>query len=57
MSLRRGFEVKSGQKILTTEDVVTTGKSSLETAELLESLGAEVVGICCIVNRGESNIK
>ncbi|MDR2867982.1 MAG: orotate phosphoribosyltransferase [Bacteroidales bacterium] len=51
MTLRRGFEVKKGQKILITEDVVTTGKSSLETIEVLKAQGAEVVGIACIVDR------
>ena len=56
MELRRGFEIEKGQKVLITEDVVTTGKSSLETIEILKELGAEVVGICCIVDRGSSTI-
>ena len=56
MTLRRGFEVKAGQKILITEDVVTTGKSSKETIEVLKSFGAEVVGIACIVNRSSEDI-
>ena len=51
MSLRRGFEIRPGQRVLVTEDVVTTGKSSLETIEVLKSMGAEIVGIACIVNR------
>jgi len=54
--LRRGFEIKKGQKVLIAEDVVTTGKSSLETIKVLKELGAEVVGICCIVDRGSSTI-
>jgi len=54
--LRRGFEISKGQKVLITEDVVTTGKSSLETIKVLKELGAEVVGICCIVDRGSSTI-
>jgi orotate phosphoribosyltransferase len=54
--LRRGFEIQKGQKVLITEDVVTTGKSSLETIKVLEELGAEVIGICCIVDRGSSTI-
>lgn len=57
MTLRRGFEIKPGQKVLITEDVVTTGKSSLETAELLKGLGAEVIGICCIVDRRPENVE
>ncbi len=56
MELRRGFEITKGQKVIIAEDVVTTGKSSLETIEVLKELGAEVVGICCIVDRGSSTI-
>lgn len=51
MSLRRGFEVKKGQNILIAEDVVTTGKSSLESAKVLESYGAKVVALACVVDR------
>lgn len=57
MTLRRGFEIKRGQKVLISEDVVTTGKSSLETAEVIQNLGAEVVGIACIVDRDSSKLK
>jgi len=56
MKLRRGFGVAPGQKILIVEDVVTTGKSSLEVARLLESLGARIVGVVSIINRsGKEN--
>lgn len=51
MTLRRGFTIEKGQKVLITEDVVTTGKSSYETAEILKELGAEVIGIACVVDR------
>ncbi|TCW60101.1 orotate phosphoribosyltransferase [Treponema sp. J25] len=51
MSLRRGFEVTPGQRILMAEDVVTTGKSSGEAARVLENLGARIVGLACIVDR------
>lgn len=54
MTLRRGFEIKEGQKVIITEDVVTTGKSSMEVAALLKKMGAVVVGIACIVDRSES---
>lgn len=57
MTLRRGFEIKPGQKVLITEDVVTTGKSSLETAEVIKSLGGEVVGIACIVDRSAGGLE
>lgn len=56
MTLRRGFEIKPGEKILIMEDVVTTGKSSLETAKVLESHGGQVIGIGCIVDRKVSEI-
>lgn len=57
MTLRRGFEIKPGDRILIMEDVVTTGKSSMETAKVLESLGGIVVGIGCIVDRKVSEIQ
>lgn len=51
MSVRRGFEVKPGQKILLTEDVITTGKSSGECAAVLEAAGAQITAIACLVDR------
>jgi orotate phosphoribosyltransferase len=54
MALRRGFEVKPGQKILITEDVVTTGKSSGECAAVLEGLGAQITALACIVDRRQT---
>lgn len=56
MQLRRGFEVKLGDKIIIAEDVVTTGKSTIETKEVLEKLGAEVIGVACIANRTSEDI-
>ncbi|KGI39142.1 orotate phosphoribosyltransferase [Clostridium tetani] len=57
MTLRRGFEIQKGKKVIITEDVVTTGKSSLEVAKLIEKLGGEVVAICSIVDRRDDNIE
>ncbi len=51
MQLRRGFTVGKGDRILITEDVVTTGKSTMETVQALEALGAEVIGVGCIADR------
>jgi orotate phosphoribosyltransferase len=51
MSLRRGFEVKPGQRMLIAEDVVTTGKSSGECAAVLEALGARIAALACVVDR------
>ncbi|MDR2971116.1 MAG: orotate phosphoribosyltransferase [Bacteroidales bacterium] len=56
MMLRRGFEVFQGQRVLITEDVVTTGKSSLETIETLKQYGVEIVGIACIANRSAGDV-
>lgn len=51
MQFRRGFIIKPGEKVLITEDVVTTGKSTLEVKELVEQRGADVIGVACIVDR------
>lgn len=53
LSLRRGFEIKEGEKIFIMEDVITTAKSALETTAIAKSFGAEVVGYGCIVDRSE----
>ncbi|EFS6391717.1 TPA: orotate phosphoribosyltransferase, partial [Campylobacter jejuni] len=39
MTLRRGFEVKKGEKFIICEDIITTGGSALESAKIIESLG------------------
>lgn len=49
--LRRGFELQENARVLVVEDVITTGKSSLETYNLIEKLGAKVVAQCCLVDR------
>ena len=51
MTIRRGFEIEKGQKVIISEDVVTTGKSSGEVAKVIEKMGGEVVGIACLVDR------
>ncbi|MFI3210430.1 MAG: orotate phosphoribosyltransferase [Peptostreptococcaceae bacterium] len=56
MELRRGFEVKKDARIIIAEDVVTTGKSTIETKVALEKLGGEVIGVACIADRTSSDI-
>ncbi|WP_394271190.1 orotate phosphoribosyltransferase [Anaerococcus nagyae] len=51
MTLRRGFEIKEGSKVIIVEDVITTGKSSFETVNVIRGYGAEVVALTSIVNR------
>ena len=53
MTLRRGFTVRSGEKVLVVEDVVTTGGSTRETVETLRSAGALVVGAASIIDRSQ----
>lgn len=52
MTLRRGFEVKKGEKFVVCEDIITTGGSALESAKIIESLGGVVVGFAALANRG-----
>ena len=58
-NLRRDFKIKKNQKILIVEDVITTGKSSLECSKLVDNFEAEVVGYACIIDRsnGKSSIR
>ncbi|MDR0465143.1 MAG: orotate phosphoribosyltransferase [Treponema sp.] len=51
MSVRRGFAIKEGQNILIVEDVVTTGKSSMECAKALMEKGAVISALACVVDR------
>src|SRR5258708_39951940 len=57
MELRRGFTVEKGEKFFAVEDIITTGKSVKESIQVLKSLGAEVVGVGCLIDRtgGESS--
>lgn len=50
--LRRGFEIKQGEKILLIEDVITTGKSSLEAVKCAEDSGGKVVAEASLIKRG-----
>jgi orotate phosphoribosyltransferase len=51
MTLRRGFAVTAGERLLVVEDVVTTGGSTRETVETLRSSGAEVIAAASIIDR------
>ncbi len=52
MTIRRGFEIKKGERVLICEDVITTGKSAMEAAKVVEEMGGEVVGFAALANRG-----
>ncbi len=57
--LRRDFSIKKNQKVLIIEDVITTGKSSLECANLVLANKGIIVGYACIIDRSndKSSIK
>jgi orotate phosphoribosyltransferase len=49
--LRRDFQIQKGTKVLIVEDVITTGKSSLECSKLVKDNNANIVGYACIIDR------
>jgi len=50
-TLRRGFGIKKGARVLIIEDVITTGKSSLECAKLIKKSNAKLLGFASIIDR------
>ena len=54
--LRRDFSIKKNQKVLIVEDVITTGKSSLECSKLVKDSGGKIVGYACIIDRSNNKI-
>ena len=50
-TLRRDFFIKKNSKVLIVEDVITTGKSSLECSKLVTDANAKIVGYACIIDR------
>jgi len=57
MKLKRGLTVEKGQRVLIAEDVVTTGKSSYETIDIIEGFGGEVVAIAALIDRTEEELR
>ena len=51
MTLRRGFEIPRGARVLVAEDVVTTGGTTKEVMDVVETHGGQVVGTCIMVDR------
>ena len=56
--LRRGFEIKPGEKVIVVEDIVSTGISIRECIEAIKKTGANVVAAACLIDRsaGEAEI-
>jgi len=57
MSLRRGFWIEKGEKVLICEDVVTTGGSVYEVIELVKEAHAEIAAVCYIVDRSGGQVQ
>lgn len=51
MALRRGFQLRPGERVVIVEDVITTGKSTEETAAIARAAGAAVVAVAAIIDR------
>ena len=49
--LRRGFNIKPKSKVLIIEDVITTGKSSMECTKIIKKSKSTLVGFACIIDR------
>ena len=56
-TLRRGFQIFKNDKVLLVEDVLTTGKSSLESIDCIKSFGAEVMCLASIIDRSNNNLE
>ena len=56
MTLRRGFAIEKGTKVVVVEDVVTTGGSVKEVVKLVQSMGADVVAVASLVDRSNGNV-
>lgn len=53
--LRRGFSIEKGARVLVVEDVVTTGKSSMEAVACIKANGAEPLAVCSLIDRRSNN--
>lgn len=57
MTLRRGFQIKSGERVLVVEDVVTTGGSIKEVIELVKADGGDIKGVAFLVDRSQGKVE
>lgn len=57
MTLRRGFSVAPGERVVVVEDVITTGGSAAEVFELAGALGAERLGVAALVDRASGDLR
>ncbi len=52
--LRRGFSIKKNSRVMIVEDVITTGKSSLECVRLIKKSQAKLAGFACLIDRSDN---
>jgi orotate phosphoribosyltransferase len=57
MSLRRGFQIAAGTRVLVVEDVVTTGGSTREVIKVMAELDAQVVGVGSLIDRSGGKVE
>ncbi len=55
-ALRRGFEIKQGEKVIIVEDIISTGLSIKECITCLRGLGADVVAGACLIDRSGGEV-
>lgn len=53
MSLRRGFRINEGDRVLIVEDVITTAKSVKENMVIVDGYNAHIAGVGCIIDRSK----
>ncbi|NOZ74960.1 MAG: orotate phosphoribosyltransferase, partial [FCB group bacterium] len=56
MTLRRGLEIRPGERVLVVEDVITTGGSVREVMELVQQVGGTVIGVGIVVDRSNGTV-
>jgi orotate phosphoribosyltransferase len=57
MCVRRGFSIGKGEKAIVAEDVITTGGSTKEVIDVVESFGAKVIGVASVIDRSGGSAK
>lgn len=57
MTIRRGFRLAKGERVIVIEDVITTGGSVAEVIELLDEAGALLVGVGSVVDRSNGKVR
>jgi orotate phosphoribosyltransferase len=55
LTLRRGFTIKPGERVLVVEDVITTGKSTKETITVVRNAGGVVIAAAALIDRSGGN--